>query len=205
MTTDRENSRMTAGEGLEALPDTVNDAGELTSRTWIPERALERLAAFLLLILTLYVAGTVIMRETGNGVLGAVEVSALAMVFVTALVVPSSTAADENFKVEILDMLNRPRLVDYAQVLGCCVQFLVALFLAFSTFELVVNDLTTKTTMAGELALPRWWLSLVLFVSFAVLVHASTVRLFRSVRDLRRRPSPPEAPVETHSAAEGEE
>lgn len=176
-----------AEEVLEALPDTVNDTTDISARTWLPERLLEYLGAIVILVLTVFIAVTVVMRFTGHGVLGAVELSALAMVLITVLVIPAATAADDNFKVEILDMFNRPVLVVIGQLIGAVVQLVVALFLTFSALELLINDWTTKTTMAGELALHRYWLSLAVFVGFAVMLHATVFYLIRSIRTIRAR------------------
>ncbi|WP_145941913.1 TRAP transporter small permease subunit [Corynebacterium glyciniphilum] len=176
-----------AEEALEALPDTVNDTTDISARTWLPERLLEYLGAVVILVLAVFIAVTVVMRFTGHGVLGAVELSALAMVLITVLVIPAATAADDNFKVEILDMFNRPTLVVIGQLIGAVVQLIVALFLTFSALELLINDWTTKTTMAGELALHRYWLSLAVFVGFAVMLHATVFYLIRSIRTTRAR------------------
>ncbi|AGN19926.1 TRAP transporter small permease [Corynebacterium glutamicum] len=167
---------------LENLPDSANETTFLSTRTWWPEKTLEWIAGVLLIILTLFVTVTVIMRFTGNGVLGAVEISALSMVIITALVVPAATASDDNFKVEIVDMFNRQRLVYAAALLGAVVQLVVSLFLAFSSLELLIYDWNTKTTMAGELSLPRYLLSLIIFVAFAVLLHATIVFLFKLIK-----------------------
>lgn len=167
---------------LENLPDSANETTFLSTRTWWPEKTLEWIAGVLLIILTLFVTVTVIMRFTGNGVLGAVEISALSMVIITALVVPAATASDDNFKVEIVDMFNRQRLVYVAALLGAVVQLVVSLFLAFSSLELLIYDWNTKTTMAGELSLPRYLLSLIIFVAFAVLLHATIVFLFKLIK-----------------------
>ncbi|MGP9723904.1 TRAP transporter small permease subunit [Corynebacterium sp. AOP40-9SA-29] len=187
---------------LEALPDSVNDTTDISARTWLPERALEYLGAGVILVLAVFIAVTVVMRFTGHGVLGAVELSALAMVLITVLVVPAATAADDNFKVEILDMFNRPLLVVVGQLIGAVVQLVVALFLTFSALELLVNDWNTKTTMAGELAIHRYWLSLAVFVGFAVLLHATVFYLIRSIRTARasRRPEAASTRVQREEA-----
>ncbi|RSZ63239.1 TRAP transporter small permease subunit [Corynebacterium hylobatis] len=171
-----------ASDALERLPDSANETTELSTRLWWPEKSLEWLAGLLLLILTLFVTVTVLMRFSGNGVLGAVEISAIAMVVITALVVPAATAADDNFKVEIVDMFNKPGLVRAATVLGAVVQVVVSLFLAFSSLELLIYDWNTKTTMAGELSMPRYLLSFVVFLSFAVLLHATILFLVQLLR-----------------------
>lgn len=175
-----------AQDALEQLPDSANELTTLSRRTWWPEISLEWVAGLLIIILTLFVTVTVIMRFAGSGVLGAVELSALAMVIVTVLVIPAATAADDNFKVEIVDMFNRPGLVKNTRILGAVVQLIVSLFLAFSSLELFIYDWSTKTTMAGELSIPRYWMSLVIFVSFAVLVHAASLFLFRLMRSRRK-------------------
>lgn len=183
-TADQDPSPMkdSATDALERLPDSANETTELSTRLWWPEKSLEWLAGLLLLILTLFVTATVLMRFSGNGVLGAVEISAIAMVVITALVVPAATAADDNFKVEIVDMFNKPGLVRAATVLGAVVQMIVSLFLAFSSLELLIYDWNTKTTMAGELSMPRYLLSFIVFISFAVLLHATILFLVQLLR-----------------------
>lgn len=173
---------ISAESGLENLPDSANETTTLSTRLWWPEKSLELVAGILLIILTLFVTVTVLMRYFGHGVLGTVEISALSMVVITALVVPAATASDDNFKVEIVDMLNRPKWVYAAAVLGAVVQLFVSLFLAFSSLELLIYDWNTKTTMAGELSLPRYWLSLIVFIAFAILLHAAIVFLIRLVK-----------------------
>lgn len=183
-TADQDPSPMkdSATDALERLPDSANETTELSTRLWWPEKSLEWLAGLLLLILTLFVTATVLMRFSGNGVLGAVEISAIAMVVITALVVPAATAADDNFKVEIVDMFNKPGLVRAATVLGAVVQMIVSLFLAFSSLELLIYDWNTKTTMAGELSMPRYLLSFIVFISFTVLLHATILFLVQLLR-----------------------
>lgn len=181
-----------AEQALSQLPDSANETADLRGRSWLPEKVLESTAAVLIVALAAFVTLTVVLRYFGQGVLGTVELSALAMVVLTVLVIPAATAADENFIVEIVDMFDRPRLVDMARLLGAVVQVIVSLFLAFSALELLLYDWSTKTTMAGELSLHRYWLSLALFLGFAVLVHASVLFLIRLVTTLRspasRRP-----------------
>ena len=203
-TADQDPSPMkdSASDALERLPDSANETTELSTRLWWPEKSLEWLAGLLLLILTLFVTVTVLMRFSGNGVLGAVEISAIAMVVITALVVPAATAADDNFKVEIVDMFNKPGLVRAATVLGAVVQTVVSLFLAFSSLELLIYDWNTKTTMAGELSMPRYWLSFIVFLSFAVLLHAAIfflVQLLRSRGDNGTEGSEGTAGVESNN------
>lgn len=195
-------SHDTAQDALERLPDSANELTALSPKRWWPEISLEWLAGVLIIILTLFVTITVMMRFAGSGVLGAVELSALAMVIVTVLVVPAATAADDNFKVEIVDMFNRPSLVKSTRILGAAVQLVVSLFLAFSALELFIYDWSTKTTMAGELSIPRYWLSLVIFVSFAVLVHAAVLFLLRLVRSQGRDKVEPD-PAEQESTPAG--
>lgn len=183
-TADQDSSPVkdSATSALENMPDTATETIELSTRLWWPEKFLEWIAGLLLLILTLFVTVTVLMRFSGNGVLGAVELSAIAMVVITALIVPAATAADENFKVEIVDMFNKPALVRAAALLGAIVQVVVSLFLAFSSLELLIYDWSTKTTMAGELSMPRYWLSFIIFISFAVLLHATILFLVQLLR-----------------------
>ena len=50
----------------------------------------------------------------------------------------------------------------------------------------MISDLDTKTTMVGELSLPRYYLSICVFIGFVVLLHASVLYLLRDIRRLRQ-------------------
>jgi TRAP-type C4-dicarboxylate transport system permease small subunit len=175
-----------AADLIDGLPEAPDETSSLQGRRWIPERILEHLGAVVILVLTVFIAVTVVMRYIGHGVLGSVELSALAMVVITVLVAPAAVGADDNFKVEIVDMFNRPTWVTACQVLGAVVQLIVAVFLTFSSMDLMLRDLDTKTTMAGELSLPRYYLSICVFVGFVCMLHASVLYLIRDISRLRQ-------------------
>lgn len=83
--------------------NTIEELARLKAPNLIVQRLLQGIAAAIILALAVFITVSVIMRYTGNGILGAVEIAALSMVLLTVLVVPAATVADENFRVELAD------------------------------------------------------------------------------------------------------
>lgn len=165
--------------------ETPHDLKSLRNPVYLPQRILQGIGAALLLILAGFITVSVIMRYLGNGIIGAVELAAMSMVIVTVLVIPAATAADENFRVEVADFFAGVKTMKVLNVLSIVVQLLVALFLAVAAVDLLIHDITTRTTMGGELSLPRWWLSLPVAAGFLGIVYSTILVIFR----IRRSPA----------------
>ncbi|GAA3062921.1 MULTISPECIES: TRAP transporter small permease [Actinomycetes] len=150
---------------------------ELAQTVWTPARWLFHLAAGTVLLLTLFVSGTVILRAAGIGVPGSVELAAASMVLLTVLALPAVTALDRNFRMDLIDLIAPARALRILDRIALGVQAVVAVFLAGTAVLLAVKDLTTGITMLGELAWPRWILTAPVAMGLLTLAYVLAVRL----------------------------
>jgi|SRR5699024_8006943 len=148
---------------------------ELDRPSLILQRTLQDIGAVVILALAVFITISIVLRYTGNGILGSVEIAALGMVVITVLVVPATAAADENFRVELVDFFVSKKTLSWLDVLSIIMQTLVALFLAVAAVQLFIHDISTRTTTGGELSIPRWWVTLPIAVGFLGLVYSSFV------------------------------
>ncbi|AGF73715.1 TRAP transporter small permease [Corynebacterium halotolerans] len=175
-------SGVDGGVDVGEFVETEHSAGQLQGRVWAPVRVLGQIAGLLTLVLALFVTATVLLRVVDLGVVGAVELASLSMVVLTVLIIPAVTAADDNFRVEIVDFLVGPRSLHWLNVFGLLVQLFVTAFITFAVLELFIHDIDTGTTMAGELYLRRWWLTAVVFIGFVGALYATVINLVRVFR-----------------------
>lgn len=171
---------------------TPRDMASLSGPVNLPQRFLQGIGAALLLFLAAFVTVTVIMRYLGNGVLGAVEIASLSMVIITVLVIPAATVADENFRVEVADFFVGEKIMSGLNILSIVVQIVVSIFLAAAAIDLLIHDLATRTTMAGELSLERWLLSLPVAIGFIGTVYSTILVALRIRRDTAANTAIPE-------------
>lgn len=165
-----------------AFVETNEAPGQLKPRKWIPVRVLGQLGGLLVLVLALFTTATVILRFLDLGVVGAVELASLSMVLVTVLVIPAVTAADENFRVELIDFFATEEVVHRLNIFALIVQLLVTAFITFSALDLFIHDVDTRTTMAGELYLQRSWMTGIVLVGFIGVLYATVVNFIRTLR-----------------------
>lgn len=171
---------------------TPQDMKSLSGSVHLPQRILQGIGAALLLFLAAFVTVTVIMRYLGSGVLGAVEIAALSMVVITVLVIPAATVADENFRVEVADFFVGEKTMSGLNILSIVVQLVVSIFLATAAIDLLIHDISTRTTMAGELSLERWLLSLPVAIGFIGTVYSTILVALRVRRDTAANTAIPE-------------
>lgn len=184
---------MTSQQGYDdAVRVNLDDEGEvpndikiLAPPKFLPQRILQGIGAAIILGLAIFITVSVILRYMGSGILGSVEIASLGMVLITVLVIPAATAADENFRVEVADFFVGEKALSWLNVLGVIVQVVVALFLAAAAIDLLWHDLSTGTTMGGELSMPRWWVSLPITAGFVGLVYST----FLTAARIRRSPA----------------
>lgn len=169
------------GDEVDAPADTTL----MTGAAHLPQRILQSVGAAVLLFLAIFVTVTVILRYFGHGVLGAVEIAALGMVVITVMVIPAVTLADENFRVEVADFFVSVKTLNKLEVLSIAIQILVSVFLAAAAIDLLIHDISTRTTMAGELSLERWLLSLPVAIGFIGTVYSTVLVAMRH----RRKPT----------------
>jgi TRAP-type C4-dicarboxylate transport system permease small subunit len=184
MTSPRNNEPI-APVDLGGTMDTPHDLSSLPGRPLLPQRLLQGIGAAVLLALMVVVTVAVIMRYLGNGIIGVVEIASMCMVVITVLVIPAATVADENFRVEVADFFVGEKTMARLNVLSIVVQVVVSVFLAIAAVDLLIHDITTLTTMGGELSLPRWWLSLLVALGFLGVVYSTLLVALR----IRRNPS----------------
>lgn len=158
---------------------TPHDINRLRSPIYLPQRVLQAIGAGFLLFLTVFITIAVLLRYTGNGIIGSVEIASMLMVAITVLVIPAATAADENFRVEVADFFLKEKGLRALDVLSLVVQILVALFLATAAIDLLIHDISTRTTMGGELGWPRWLLSLPVAAGFIGIVYSTLTVIFK--------------------------
>ncbi|QGU07422.1 Tripartite ATP-independent periplasmic transporter, DctQ component [Corynebacterium occultum] len=159
--------------------DTPHDISQLKSPIYLPQRILQAIGAAMLVFLAIFITIAVLLRYTGNGIIGAVEIAAMLMVVTTVLVIPAATAADENFRVEVADFFLKEKGLRILDILSLVVQLLVALFLAAAAIDLLLHDIATRTTMGGELEWPRWLLSLPVAAGFLGIVYSTLIVIFK--------------------------
>lgn len=155
----------------------------LSGTVFAPQRVLQGIGAAIILALSVFVTVSVILRYTGNAIIGVVEITALAMVVITVLVIPAATAADENFRVEVIEFFVKTKALGQLEILSVTFHILVAGFLVFSAVDLLINDFHTGTTMGGELGMPRWWVSLPITIGFLGFMYSSLL----AASSLRRK------------------
>lgn len=168
--------------------ESPSSTAELSEKTWVVQRALQGAGGILLFLLAVIVVVSVLMRVIGQGLIGVVELGAISMVVITVLVIPSVTAADENFRVEVIDFFVSQETIRRLDVMGLFLQTIVGVVLTVSAIDLFINDVVTGTTLTGELGVPRMWITLLVSLGFLAMVHALGVRLVREVRG-QDRPS----------------
>lgn len=162
--------------------ESPSDAAKLSEKRWIFQRALQGVGGFLLFLLAAVVTVSVFMRAIGQGLTGIVELGAVSMVVITVLVIPAVTAADENFRVEVIDFFVGPEAIRRLDVMGLVLQAFVSIFITICAIELFINDVITRITLTGELNIPRMWLTLLVSLGFLAMVHALGVRIVREAR-----------------------
>lgn len=162
----------------------LDEKEQLDGPIFAPQRMLQGIGAAILLAISVFVTVAVILRYTGNGIIGVVEITALAMVVITVLVIPAATAADENFRVEVVEFFLKAKGLVRLEVLSVIFHILVGGFLVFSSADLLLNDFRTGTTMGGELGMPRWWVSLPITFGFLGFLYSSILAALRLRRSL---------------------
>lgn len=159
-----------------------SSADPLSEKTWLPQRALQGAGGMLLLLLAAVVTFSVVLRAVGEGLVGIVELGSVSMVVITVLVIPVVTAADENFRVEVIDFFVSSETIRRLDVMGLFLQILISVFITVCAIDLFINDVVTGTTLTGELGLPRMWLTLLVSLGFLAMIHALGGRLLREIR-----------------------
>ncbi|MDO5683226.1 MAG: TRAP transporter small permease subunit [Propionibacteriaceae bacterium] len=150
--------------------------------TWLPMRVLEWLGALVILALTVGITYSVAVRAAGHGLTGAIELAGLAMVFVVILGAPGLALRDEHVRLELADFVLGKKALTGLQWFGLLFQFLVVALLCFAMWQVLQADLRRGTTVAGDLRLPRYWVSGSVLVGFVFLGLALIKNFIDSLR-----------------------
>jgi TRAP-type C4-dicarboxylate transport system permease small subunit len=153
----------------------------LVKPAWWPVRLSEIAGALVVLALVVGVTAGVVLRASGNGVLGLVELAGISVLVMVVLGTSSLAYRDEHVRLELLDVVAGQKVARALDVFVDVVQLAVVAVVAYALQDLFRSDLSTGTTTGGELGLARSWVSGTATVGF-VLVALVMVR--KLTRDL---------------------
>lgn len=149
---------------------------------WLPAKIPEVVGAAVVFILALGVAVGVVLRYSGHGVLGLVELASLAMLVITVLGAAGLSYRDDHVRLELIDSALGEKKVSRLELFVDAVMLLVTAVVIYSLFSVFRLDLSFGTTLSGELGIPRMWVSGVATICF-LLVGVVLVR--KTVADVR--------------------
>lgn len=154
---------------------------------WLPVRLVEWAGALVILALMFGVTYGVVMRTAGRGVLGLLELAAVAVLVIALFGAPSLTYRDENVRLEIIDMFASPRVLKVLNIVSDLFQLVVVAVIVYAAVTLFMTDLERGTTMTGELRLKRYWLTGMIALGFAVVAAATIRKLWHDIRGVPDR------------------
>lgn len=167
--------------------ESAEEKAALAGPVWLPVRLIEWAGALVVLALMFGVSYGVIMRSAGRGVLGLLELAAIAVLVITLLGAPGLTYRDENVRLEIIDMFASERVLKVLNVISDLITLAVVLVIVYAAFTLFLTDLDRGTTMAGELGLARYWLTGMIALGFAAVAAATVRKLWHDLRGVPDR------------------
>ncbi|WP_435199183.1 TRAP transporter small permease subunit [Janibacter sp. GS2] len=126
---------------------------------WWVVRLPETMGALVVLVLVLVVTTGVVLRVVGQGVLGLIDLASVAMLLLVVMGVSSLSYRDEHVRLELIDAVVGPRGKLRLDIFGDVFQLVVVGVVIYALGTTFLSDLQTGTTSAGELDLPRSWLS----------------------------------------------
>lgn len=163
--------------------------GEGLPPTWLPMRILEWLGGIIVIVLTLGITISVATRAAGQGLIGVIELAGLAMIFLVILGSPGLALRDEHVRLELADFIVGKKTLKALHYFGLVVQLAVVAMLCFAMWQVLSADLRRGTTVAGDLRLPRYWVSGSAFVGFLFLGLALVRSFVDSVRHRNHAPT----------------
>lgn len=163
--------------------------GEGLPPTWLPLRILEWIGGILVIILTLGISISVAMRAAGQGVIGVIELAGLAMIFIVILGAPGLALRDEHVRLELADFVVGKKALKALHYFGLIVQLAVVTMLCIAIWQVLSVDLRRGTTVAGDLRLPRYWVSGAVLVGFVFLGLALVKSFIDSIRHRNHAPT----------------
>ncbi|MGJ3509883.1 TRAP transporter small permease [Enemella sp. A6] len=174
----------------DAVPSPAHDLVAATApdrpEAWLPLRGLEYLGGFVVLGMALLITASVVMRAMGYGLTGVIELSSVAMLFLVLLGAPALANRDEHVRLELIDMVAKDNHLRLLSIFGALVQLVVIGFLLYATWMLFQTDLARGTTVAGELRMPRFYVTAGAMVGFLALAIGVVVRMLHELRRSRK-------------------
>ncbi|WP_068250521.1 TRAP transporter small permease [Janibacter corallicola] len=158
----------------------------LANPDWLPAKIPEAVGAAVVLILMVGVAVGVILRYTGHGVLGLIELASLSMLVVVVLGAAGLSYRDEHVRLEIIDSALGEKRVGRLELFVDAVQILVTVMVIYALSEVFRTDLMTGTTLSGELDIPRQWVSGVAVICFLLVLVVLIRKVVVDVRVVRK-------------------
>lgn len=181
--------------GATRLPDdsVPNPAHDLVAATepdrpeaWLPLRVLEYVGGFVVLGMAVLITTSVIMRSMGHGLTGVIELSSVAMLSLVLLGSPALANRDEHVRLELIDMVARKNHLRMLSVFGGLVQLAVTGVLIYAAWMLFQTDLSRGTTVAGELRMPRYWVTGGALIGFLAIAVGVVARMLHELRTHRK-------------------
>lgn len=153
---------------------------------WLPAKVPEAVGAAVVLLLALGVTAGVVMRYSGRGVLGLVELASLSMIIVVVLGAAGLSYRDEHVRLELIDSALGDKRVSRLELFVDAVMLLVTAVVIYALFSVFRLDLSFGTTLSGELGIPRMWVSGVAAICFLLVGVVLIRKTIADVRLVRR-------------------
>lgn len=182
--TAREATASSEGDAVADRLESLDVEESDDTHVWLLALIPEWLGAIILIALTGTVTTAVIMRLAGKGLTGVVEIAGASMVVMVALGTSALAMRDDHVRLEILDPMLTDRSLKVVNLFSVAVQIVVSAMLAWATWLAFLKDSQRGTTLPGELAIPRMYVSGVVAICFIILLLSLIRRL---VRDVNRR------------------
>lgn len=153
---------------------------------WLPAKIPEAVGALVVFLLMVGVGGGVLLRYAYHGVLGLIELASLSMLVVVVLGAAGLSYRDEHVRLEIIDTAVGRRGIQRLEIFVDVVQILVTAVVIYALSEVLRSDLLTGTTLSGELAIPRKWVSGVAVICFVLVLVVLIRKIVVDLRVIRR-------------------
>ncbi|GAA1721900.1 TRAP transporter small permease [Propioniferax innocua] len=152
------------------------------SRVWTLALVPEWLGAVVLMVLTMAITVGVIARLTGHAITGIVELAGASMVVMVILGTAAVAMRDGHVRLEVIDPLLTEKSLKVVNLFSLGVQIVVSAALSWACWLTFLKDVDRGTTLPGELAFPRMYVSGVVAVCCIVLLLSLIRRLMTDVR-----------------------
>ena len=165
-------------EHLSSLDVEEADDSEVWALALVPEW----LGAVVLMTLTVAITTGVVARLAGHAITGIVELAGASMVVMVILGTAAVAMRDGHVRLEIIDPLLTGKSLKGVNLFSLTVQIAVSAALSWACWSTFLKDIDRGTTLPGELAFPRMYVSGIVAVCCVVLLLSLIRRLLTDVR-----------------------